>query len=144
MWLVINWGWTHTYTPTFQETRCMWAAGLQTPGLKKRIAIKRTQGLLYVERKLILKLNFIICTVERKLILKHLLYLFWLHLVYNGWLDSSQNMNGKCLRINFHFIFSMLVWSLTHFHTFWSCFHIFHFGSLVIPLLKIENFLTII
>ena len=49
------------------------------------------QGLLYI---------------EQKLILRYLLSLFWLHLAYNGWLDSSQNRDSKCLGINFCFIYN--------------------------------------
>ena len=64
-----------------------------------------------------------------------MLSLFWLHLVYNGWLDSSQNRNSKCIRINFSLIllfYDHWAPSLTCFHTFWSlaCLHTFHFRFL--------------
>ena len=47
-----------------------------------------------------------------------MLSLFWLHLVYNGWLDSSQNRDSKCLRINFRSAYNK-PWapSLTCFHS---------------------------
>ena len=79
-----------------------------------------------------------------KLALRYLVSLFWLHLVYNGWLDSSQKRDSKCLRINFSLI-SLFNdhWapSLTCFHTFWSltCLHTIHFWSLF-PFFKLNFF----
>ena len=73
-----------------------------------------------------------------------MLSLFWLHLFYNGWLDSSQNRDSKCLRINFSLIplfYDHWTPTLTCFHTFLICnlFAYFHFRSLF-PFFKIENF----
>ena len=73
-----------------------------------------------------------------------MLSLFWLHLFYNGWLDSSQNRDSKCLRIKFLLIplfYDHWAPTLTCFHTFLisNLFAYFHFRSLF-PFIKIENF----
>ena len=61
----------------------------------------------------------------KKVILRHLLSVFWLHLVYNGWLDSSQNRDSKCLRIH-----PFVLWSLStilNLFPFLTCLHTFIF-----------------
>ena len=82
--------------------------------------------------------------ISKNLILRYSLSLFWLHLLYNGWIDSSQNRDSKCIRINFSLIplfYDHWDPSLTCFHTFWflTCLHTSHFRSLF-PFLKLEIF----
>ena len=72
-----------------------------------------------------------------------MLSLFWLHLVYNGWLDSSQNRGSKCHRNNL----SLIPLFYDHWAPFLTCFHAFLISnlfaciSLLIPIFffKIEN-----
>ena len=83
-----------------------------------------------------------------------MLSLFWLHLVYNGWLNSIQNRDSKCHGINFCFTFNKpwalpltCLHSLTCSHSptcflylLLSCFYNFLL-SILIQFFKIENFL---
>ena len=79
-----------------------------------------------------------------KLILKHLLSLFWVHLVYSSQY-SSQNRNSKCFRINFHFIATLsCIFNLFPYYLIPNLlvYVLLHFRSLF-PFLKLQIFKTI-